>query len=166
MLIWDNVYSKYKLGKGKTLFARKEIKKDEIVMVISGPVVTEPTIYTIPIDNNLFIDPVPMNNPARYLCHDCEPNAGIRDRTLLVAIRDIAKDEEVAIDYAMIVEDYRSEMTPENRVCHCGKPTCRGVLGSWNDLPWGLRKQYFGYISDFLINKAVITESSNEDKAA
>jgi len=133
MMQWENLRVGEKNGKGKTLFATRNIKKDEIIMVISGPIVRTPSIYTIPIDDDLFIDPVPFENPAKYLCHDCEPSAGIRDRTLLVAFRDIMTDEEIAIDYAMIVFDYRSEMTTKNRVCQCGKPSCRKRLGSWKD---------------------------------
>ena len=148
--IEQNIYIKEKSGKGKTLYASRNIKKDEVIMEISGPIVKKPTIFTIPVDYDLFIDPVSVENPAKYLCHDCEPSAGIQNKTLLVAFRDIMKDEEIAIDYAMIVYDYRSEMTPENRVCHCGRLSCRGKLGSWKELPEEHRQKYQGYVSDYL----------------
>src|SRR5690606_3032263 len=83
------VYPKFKDGKGTTLFAKADIRKDEVILIIGGNIIATPTIYTIPIDEKLFIDPVPFDNLGRYLCHDCEPNAGIKDRNVLVAMRDI-----------------------------------------------------------------------------
>lgn len=152
MTEWENLYIAVKAGKGNTLFAKRSFKKDEPIMILHGPIVSVPSIFTIPIELNLFIDPAPFNNAGKYLCHDCEPSAGIKDRSVLVAYRDIVKDEEIAVDYAMIVYDYGPEMTPENRVCHCHKPQCRHQLGAWKTLPLSLKQQYIGYVSEYLLN--------------
>jgi len=150
MLTWENVYVGYKNGKGNTLFAKRAFKKNEPIFILSGPIVSVPSIYTIPIDFSLFIDPVPFDHPGRYLCHDCEPNAGIKDRYVVIAFRDIARGEEVAIDYAMIVYDYGAEMSSENFVCNCLKATCRHFLGSWKTLPDTLKIEYKNYCSEYL----------------
>jgi hypothetical protein len=136
-------------ARGKSLFAMRDFKKNEVVFTICGPVVKKQTIYTIPIASDLFVDDEGM---GKYLCHSCDPNCGIRNRTQVSAMRDIVKGEEITIDYAMIVYDYKDEMTSENRICKCGSLICRGKLGSYKELPDGLRQKYEGYISEFLLN--------------
>lgn len=149
--IGDNVYAKQTGAYGNTLFAKRDFKKGELVWLINGPIVKTPTTYTIPISHTLFIDPVPYQNLARNMNHSCEPNCGIRHRVEVVAMRDIKKDEEVAIDYAMIVPEYSTEMTEENSKCLCGKTGCRGKLGSYRELPEEIKKKYEGYISDSVL---------------
>ena len=150
--IEENVYAKDTGQYGKSLFALRDFKKDEIVFVAFGPIVQKPTIYTIPIDSRLFIDPTePKGNLCQYICHSCEPNLGIKQRTFFVALRDIQKNEEVVVDYAMIVPSYRDEITEEQRICRCGRPNCRGKLGAYEDLPPELKRKYEGYISDYLL---------------
>jgi len=39
---------------------------------------------------------------------------------MVVAFKDIKKDEEITIDYAMIVDKYGDEMISENIICKCG----------------------------------------------
>jgi SET domain-containing protein len=148
-----NVYIKETKNKGKSLFANKSFKKGEFIFLVAGPIVNKGTIYTIPITKNLFIDPVPVDNFGKYLCHSCDPNAGIKQRTMVVAFKDIKKDEEITIDYAMIVGKYGDEMTPENIICKCGSKNCRGELGSWFKLPKKIKEKYKGYVSEYLISK-------------
>lgn len=148
----SGVYIKVTKNKGKSLFANRPFKKDELVFVIAGPIVNKGTIYTIPITKKLFIDPVPVSNPGMYLCHSCEPNAGIKQRTVVTAFKDIKKDEEITIDYAMIVDKYGDEMIPENIKCLCGSRKCRGELGSWLTLPDYLKEKYRGYVSEYLLS--------------
>ncbi len=145
------LYIKKKIGKGNTIFTKEKIKKDEVIFKVEGKLINKPTLYSVPINYNLFIDPVPDNNIARYLCHDCEPNSGIKDSIFVVAMRDIEKDEEICIDYGMIVYEYSNEMTPENYICKCGKKGCRGFLGSYKELPEELKKKYKKYTSDYLL---------------
>jgi hypothetical protein len=133
---------------GKTIVANRSFLKDEIVFEISGQTTNMPTIHTIPIDFGVYIDDISV---GQYLCHSCDPNSGIKDKTNVVAMRNIAKGEEITIDYAMIVPEYGSEMTHENRVCKCGTKSCRGKLGSYNELSDELKEKYKGYISDYLI---------------
>lgn len=151
--IEDNIYAKDTGTYGKSLFTRKDFRKDELVFIAFGPLVKNATIYTIPIDEKLKIDPTkPEGNLSQYICHSCEPNLGIRNRTEFVAMRDIKKDEEIRIDYAMIGYEYGTEIDEKGRICKCGSPICRGTLGSYKDLPFEIRKKYDGYISDYLLS--------------
>lgn len=153
--IEENTYVAETQKYGKSLYAKSDLKAGELVFVASGPLVKKPTIYTIPIDWELWLDPTRPDegNPARYLCHSCEPNLGVHERTMFVAMRDINKGEEVTIDYAMIVPEYGEEFANIEGVCGCDKPSCRGKLGSYLGLSDELKKKYQGYVSDFLLEK-------------
>jgi hypothetical protein len=151
--IEDNVYAAARPPYGKSLFARRAFKKNDLVFVAQGAVVLAPTDYTIPIDWHAYLEPrVPEGNLCQYICHSCEPNLGVRDRTLFVAFRDIAAGEELTIDYAMFGYEYGSELPEEKRVCSCGTPSCRGKLGCYKELSQDKKEAYAGYISDYLLH--------------
>ena len=95
--------------KGKSLFAKHDFKKDDTVFVAFGKIVSYPTDYTIPIDENLKIEPRDPGSLAQFICHSCEPNVGIKDRTVFVAMRDILKGEEILTSYAPISSEYPSQ---------------------------------------------------------
>lgn len=148
----DNIYVKDTGVYGKSLFAKKDFKKDELVFVAYGPITTNPSLYTIPVSKNLKIDPTqPEGNLSQYICHSCNPNLGIKDRVCFVAFKDIYKDEEIAIDYAMLGYEYGEEVAKEGRKCSCGFSECRGTWGCYKELPEVLRQKYKGYISDYLL---------------
>lgn len=152
--IEDNIYAKETGKYGKSLFASRDFKKDELVFVAFGALIEKQNTYTIPIDWKLFIEPrIPEMNLCQYLCHSCDPNLGVRERSLFVAMRDIKKDEEIAIDYAMIGYEYGDELTNEERTCKCNSTLCRGVLGSYKELSAELKEKYKSYISDYLLEK-------------
>jgi uncharacterized protein len=138
-------------GRGWSLFADRPYRREEPVIMIAGPIVTRPTRFTVPIDAELFIDPAPVDNLARYMNHSCEPNVGIQHRTVAVAVRDIAKEEPVAIDYAMFVDEYGNEVSEDQLICRCGSRDCRGRLGAFDSLPEELRIRYSGFISGWLL---------------
>ena len=147
----QNVYIKNTKERGKSLFANKPFRKGEFIFLIAGPIVKKGTLYTIPISKGLFIDPVPVDNFGKYIYHSCDPNAGIKQRTMVVAFKDIKKGEEITIDYAMIVCGYGDEMTPENIICRCGSKNCRRELGSWSKLPKEVKEKYKGFVSEYIL---------------
>ena len=147
----ENIYVGDTKTKGKLIFVKKNFKKEEVVFIIKGPIVRKPSIYTIPVDRDTFIDP--LNLAGKELCHSCEPNCGIKDKDNVVAMRDIKKDEEITIDYAMIVYDYGTEMTSKSKICKCGNKKCRGKLGAYKELPRKLKIKYEGFISEYLTKK-------------
>src|SRR3989338_4766852 len=105
-----NIEAKDRIPYGKSLFALRDFKKDEVVFVAYGAIVTKATDYTIPIDWKIFIEPrIPEGNICQYISHSCEPNLGIKQRSLFVAMKDIKKGEEITIDYAMIGYEYEGE---------------------------------------------------------
>ena len=152
--IEENMYSKDTGRYGKSLFAKKDFKKDDVVFVAYGPLIKHATLYTIPVSKDLKIDPTkPEGNLCQYICHSCDPNLGIRNRSCFVAFKDIKKDEEIRIDYAMIGDKYGDEITAEERICKCGSAICRGKMGCYNELPEEIKKKYEGYVSEWLIGR-------------
>ncbi|MBT4722875.1 SET domain-containing protein [Candidatus Falkowbacteria bacterium] len=135
---------------GKSIFTNQSIKKDKVIFTIQGPTVKIPSIYTVPIDHDLYIDP---SSPGKFLNHSCEPTCGIKNKTQVVAMNNLQKDDEITIDYAMIVPQYDDKKLKQNITCHCGSKKCRGEFGSYKTLSPNLKQKYRDYISDYLINE-------------
>ena len=86
------------------------------------------------------------------LNHSCEPNAGIRGQIFLDAMREIAPDEEITFDYAMVL--FGAEGIPPYELeCHCGSPNCRGRVTDSDWLLPELQQRYGGWFSWFLQKK-------------
>jgi len=158
--IHENIEVKESPGKGKSLFAKRDFKKDEIVFVAFGKIVDYHTDYTIPIDHDLMIEPrTPEGNLVQYICHSCEPNVGIQDRSLFVAMRDIAQGEEIVTNYAFLGYEFGKEMNEDgqgrkafDRTCRCGTKSCKGTMQAYKDLDPEEREKHRNYISDYLLD--------------
>ena len=109
---WENhVTVKHSKIHGKGIFAKVNIPTEELVMVISGEVITgkecerreeEDNNVYIFWNGRYYIDTA--NTPKiKYINHDCNPNCYVLDRdkeTLnLVSLREIKKGEEITMDY-------------------------------------------------------------------
>ena len=57
------------------------------------------------------------------LNHSCEPNLGWAGDDTLVAVHDIAADDELTLDYATVLDDPDYAM-----VCHCETYRCRQMI--------------------------------------
>ncbi len=97
----------------------------------------------IGIAKNWWIDPA---IPYKYLNHSCDPNTGIKGRVTMYALRDIAANEELTIDYATIEGDERWELPSE---CLCGSKSCRRKISSVHTLPPERFKEYLPYVSTY-----------------
>jgi len=138
---------------GLGVYAREGVKKGELLAVWGGEsmdreklgeVPPELRRYVIQIDDNIYlVSWVP--EPADYINHCCEPNAGLSGQISLVALRDIEPGEEVCFDYAMCDGSSYDEFD-----CACNSPHCRGrVMGS----DWArpeLWSRYAGHFSPYL----------------
>ena len=115
---------------GRALVAVDTIRKDEVVAVKGGHLVSTAALQSLPlhlqnadvqITDDLHLvaltdeeyEPVML-----FLNHSCEPNVGFGGNVVLVAMRDIEAGEELTTDYALF-DDYDSSME-----CHCGQPLC------------------------------------------
>lgn len=145
---------------GKGIFATEDIKKNELLMVFGGYIMTRSEERRLPEeinDNGIFITPdlvIGIKHPseiesATFVNHSCEPNAGIKGQIFLVAMRDIPTGEEITFDYAMAL--HRSPGNPPYTFkCSCLAKTCREHV---TDEDWKnpiLRKKYAGYFEYYL----------------
>ncbi len=144
---------------GTGLFAKQPIAPGEIVAVKGGHVLTgaqwaelEPTLgpAEIQISEDLFIAPVSQaerDGSMLYINHSCDPNAAIQGQIVLVAMRDIAPDEELTIDWAT-TDDGDHEMR-----CRCGSPRCRSIVTGKDWMKPELQERYRGWFCWFLQRK-------------
>jgi uncharacterized protein len=84
--------------------------------------------------------------------HSCDPNCGVRfdaavDGFDFVALRPIARDEEITFDYAM--RNYAVEHFPHR--CLCGAARCRGRVTGWKDLPAERKAAYGELVAPYLL---------------
>ncbi|MBI5893981.1 MAG: hypothetical protein HZB79_10120 [Deltaproteobacteria bacterium] len=148
-----NVYvAECELGKG--LFAAKDFKKGEYILTFEGTLISfEQTAKgeyegnPLQIDYNAYID---LQDPCRSANHSCSPNSGIIKSNVLIAIKDIFKDEEIRFDYSTTMSENNWTM-----VCRCGSKKCRGIIKDFHLLPKDVQKQYLklGIVQEFIVRE-------------
>ena len=82
-----------------------------------------------------------------FINHSCEPNVGFGGNVVLVAMRDIAADEELTTDYALF-DDHDDAMD-----CACGTPSCRQRIHGKDWQRPDLQERYRGGFSWYLDRK-------------
>jgi hypothetical protein len=139
------------------VFAKKLIRKGEIVSVFGGYVLTKNEYYTSSENNRRYFKGYAIKivkgfylassdgkslNDDDYFNHSCNPNCGVNGQILLVAIKDINPGEEMTFDYVMTDDD------PEDYLrCNCGTKNCRKIIkGSDWKIP-GLQRKYKGFFA-------------------
>jgi hypothetical protein len=142
---------------GRGLFAKEPIAKGDIVVVKGGYVMTTAQRNRlsesmgpaeIQIAEDLHIGPTtPADREGgmMHLNHSCEPNLGLQGQIVFVALRDIARDEELTCDYAMTDDDPHDTME-----CHCGSASCRGMVTGSDWQKADLQRKYDGYFSWYI----------------
>ncbi len=132
---------------GNGVFARKPIKKGELIIEYKGSVISEKEAdrrypdhdETKPYHTFLFlveggkvIDANHEGNSARWLNHGCRPNCESSEdengRVFIEAIRDIKPGDELTYDYNIVIEGRHTEKTRRRFFCACGSPKCRGTM--------------------------------------
>ncbi|MCM8795364.1 MAG: SET domain-containing protein-lysine N-methyltransferase [Candidatus Omnitrophica bacterium] len=147
----------------KGIFAKKKIKKGEVIAVWGGYVITHKEFkrlsrykfknivhYATKIADGFYI--ISSKNGRLedddFFNHSCSPNTGIKGQVMMVAMRNINAGEEITYDYAMTDAGF-----PYSFECKCGSPECRGRVTSddWKDRR--LQKKYKGYFSWYIQEK-------------
>jgi uncharacterized protein len=136
------------------VFAREMIPAGELLVMWSGTLYSLATLEALPpiersrsvqVEDDLFLVPARQGEPADFINHSCNPNAGLSGQTALVALRDIAPGEEICYDYAMT-----DGSTYDEFECQCGESICRHqVTGEDWRLP-ELQERYRGHFSPYL----------------
>lgn len=144
-------------GVGKALYASKFIAKGSYILTFCGPLVNEDEAderdlanFGRGMGNELQIGHdfyVYLEEPGRLINHSCEPNAGIKNDTVLTAIKDIPKGDQIFFDYSTTMDEGDWAMA-----CLCGESTCRGAAADFKRLPTETRAKYLqlGVVQRFI----------------
>ena len=142
---------------GRGIFAKEDIKKDEIVFIKGGHILTRDEIFSsgtinsyFPISDEYFLGAINKEEEEAiklYQNHSCNPNVGLHGEITFVAMRDIKKDEELTVDYAFIDnEDYSFK-------CTCGSDNCRGIITGFDWKMKEIQDKYYEYFAQYLKDK-------------
>lgn len=142
---------------GQGMFASEPIEMGDIIVVWSDGVTDEKGARsakaegkgTMQWDDDVFsVEMSPEeSDPDMYkMNHSCEPNCWMTELFVMVAMQDIAKDEEITTDYVAFV----AEKDRPPRDCLCGSEKCRGQLKAddWK-LP-EIQERYRGHFTPLL----------------
>lgn len=144
------IYIRDSTIEGKGIIAAENIKKGEVIQYIKGKervlqIKSKADSLSYPnwigVGKNRWIE---VEYPIQYLNHSCKPNAGIKGRVTIVALKNIRKDEEITIDYSTTECDVLWEMA-----CACGAGGCRRTIRSIQFLPYKQFKSYLPYIPTY-----------------
>ena len=116
---------------GKGVFAREPIARCEVILAIddSRSVGEEHPVQKDLGENPDHCDYLPdgttvlMQEPERYINHSCDPNVfvySVGECRFLLAMRELAADEELVYDYSVNAVD------GDVWGCSCGASNCRG----------------------------------------
>jgi len=147
---------------GVGVFTKRDIKKDEIVMIWGG-VVIDRNEYDdtwekyrnqsiVQIDEEHYLG-LPIEDIKEsldeHLNHSCDPNTWLVDEVTVVALRDIAGGEEITMDCALWNDDDSEEYSDDD-VCTCGAANCRKKLTAHDWKIPLIQEKYKGHFSPYL----------------
>lgn len=137
---------------GKGVFAKRDIKKGEVVFIFKGKPVRwkvhdqKSSLHGqnwVGLSKEKWLDVI---SPGVFTNHSCDPSCGIRGRKKVTALRNIKKGEEITIDYSITEMDTLWHMK-----CRCGSKNCRGEIRSIQSLPKKTFDKYFPYIPTYFM---------------
>lgn len=149
-----NIIVKETKKKGKGLFASHRFSRGEKILTVTGEVVKTEVPQSFPKETQNHWFPFDREGKTHYyllptepwmfLNHSCQPNAGIRNKKDIIAMREISEGEEILIDYAMNnIDDWVME-------CHCESSTCRHIITTIEKVSEEKKKEYKEFILDCL----------------
>lgn len=88
-----------------------------------------------------------LNEISRTYNHSCNPNAFIRGKNELVALKNIETGEEITYDYSSTMNDNEEKIKKPGRFlwtckCNCGAKDCRGIIDQFKKLPKKTQNYY------------------------
>jgi hypothetical protein len=126
---------------GHGVYAAKQISRGARIIEYTGERVSwenasadpeNPHTFLFGLENGKdVIDGEINGNEARWINHSCVPNCEARERkgrVFVYAIRNLKPGQELFYDYALEVDEPRTEELEKEYACHCGSPQCRGTM--------------------------------------
>ena len=152
----NNVVVKNSPMQGKGVFASRDFKKGDFVLVIDDSHVVEDESQLTPEQHEFDLDYlgdkiILMQEPEKYINHSCDPNVCVRTEISVrnvYAMREIFQGDEITCDYSVNGDN---EGTFE---CHCGSKNCRKVYqGNFFKLPLDIQIHYLPYLDTWFVEK-------------
>lgn len=134
----EHLFLKRSKINGTGLYTKKRLKPGDRVGIIEGeveivrkwtPALSKISPNWIGIGRYSWINT--KKSPFRYINHSCDPNTYIVGKRTVVALKNIAADDEVTMDYSLTEAD-QGYTVPGG--CHCGSKKCRKMIGPINSL--------------------------------
>ena len=130
---------------GRGAFATRRIRRGTRIIEYTGEIITvaesdkrydDETMdrhhtFLFALDNGYVIDAKYGGNESRFINHSCDPNCdAVIDggRIWIETLRDVEPGEELAYDYAYILEERHTPSAKKRFPCNCGSPRCRGTI--------------------------------------
>lgn len=122
---------------GFTYFAKKDLKKGEIVMSGLGKIINHQTPhFSVQIGYAKHF--LPAKWTGRYWNHSCDPNTYIKNRPDgfpdMVALRNIKKGEEITYGYWMTEFAWIKDAEERRIKCKCRTKKCKNKILSFSGL--------------------------------
>jgi SET domain-containing protein len=79
----------------------------------------------------VVVDAAVNGNAARFINHSCDPNCDAiveGGRIWIETIHDVDPGDELAYDYAFVLEERHTPAAKRRFPCHCGAANCRGTM--------------------------------------
>ncbi len=146
---------------GMGTFAKRKIKKDTLLMIFGGYILTREEENTLPekiqdiaiqIDRNFVIGLTSIRqlSSADYVNHNCNPNSGIKGQISLHAMRDISAGEEITFDYGTVLFGIKEKPTYKLK-CECKSKNCRILITDHDWKKTDLQKKYQGFLPYYVM---------------
>lgn len=140
---------------GRGVIAGRYFEPGEPILTLTGLVIAGPEALALGPDRAYALQVGPseflhLAAPGRYLNHSCDPNAGIPEDRVLIALRAIVPGEEIRFDYSTAMRDDHWTME-----CRCGEYLCRRVVLDFHHLPPITQNRYLqlGIVQRFIVDE-------------
>lgn len=143
------------IEKGETIcfFEGERCTLDEIIAKVENA--EEESSDPLAIAEELYID---LDEKFRLFNHSCSPNAYMRHKNEMVAIRSIEEGEEITFDYSTTMHYAEEKILKSGQKlwtckCLCGAENCRGIIDQFKTLTSNEQAFYLDnkYMPDFML---------------
>ena len=168
-------YLKIKNSKiaGKGVFATKPIKKGQYICFLEGELCNlDEMIKSVDEGKQKASDPLGVGDEiylhlddlSRTFNHSCNPNAFIRGKNKLVALKNIEVGKEITYDYSTTMNDNEDKIKASGSElwtckCNCGSNNCRRIIDQFKALP---KKTKIFYIKNKLAPDFILKKFKNQ----
>lgn len=153
----NGIFANDNITKGSRIFLLEGelCNLDEIMKRVSDG--SEERSDPLGVDEEMYLD---LNEISRTFNHSCDPNAYVKGKSELIAIRDILVGEEITYDYSTTMSDNKEKIEKAGgklwkHECNCKSINCRKIIDQFITLPKERQIFYLSnkFMPDFMLKK-------------